>query len=176
MMFINKTEGVLGIIARRLSTIEDTTDLAKDIVYGKIAYFNSERSHLSKATALNQAEGRHGFAACRIHIASQDTRQDYLGLMINKNSWFKEQMNDRIRWLRAYGIIKHLYLQFNKPGCRLQRISDRKGSSNSLTMRQLQGIWWVWMVGVTSGMLIVSIEFLSNRFNMEGIIDFLFNS
>lgn len=56
---------------------------------------DSDRSHLVKATKLNKLEGLQGFAPCKIHLAAEDIRQDYLGLMTNKNSWVTEQINER---------------------------------------------------------------------------------
>ncbi|ROT79871.1 Glutamate receptor [Penaeus vannamei] len=160
-MFINKTDGTLGAIAERLVLINSTTneDIRK-VVHGKYVYMNSDRSHLRTATLLNMDEGFLGFAPCRIYIGNQDVRQDYLGLMINKNSWFKEQMNRKLRWLRSYGVVTKLYRQYNPPGCRLDKPGRRSSVKERLSLSQLQGIFWVWLVGMGVAFLTLLAEVL----------------
>lgn len=65
----------------------------------------------------------------------------------------------RIRWLRSYGVIQHLYHKFNPPGCNL-KARERTEGSQSLTLRQLQGAFWMWMVGVVTSILAVLTEML----------------
>ncbi|XP_071538860.1 glutamate receptor-like [Panulirus ornatus] len=165
MMFLNKTEGSVGAVSKRLTLRGSDTDeeLIRKVVYGKAAYMNSDRSHLSKASKLNKLEGRLGFVPCRIHLAAEDIRQDYLGLMTNKNSWITDQINQRIRWLRSYGVVQYLYQQFNPPGCRVRTAGERKGGSQSLTLRQLQGIFWVWLGGLLAATLLLLTEMLLVR-------------
>ncbi|XP_069982113.1 uncharacterized protein [Penaeus vannamei] len=159
MMFINRTDGVLGAIAKRLIlTVDNSVELAKKVRDGKIVYMNSVRSHLDKATKLNEHEGITGFAPCRFHIGSEDIRQDYLGLMISKNSWFKEQMNRQLRWLRSYGVVTKLYRQYNPPGCRLDKPGRRSSVKERLSLSQLQGIFWVWLVGMGVAFLTLLVE------------------
>ncbi|XP_042210970.1 uncharacterized protein LOC121858546 [Homarus americanus] len=164
-MFQNQTEGSLGVIRKRLVVWNNSsgTERMRAIIYQKHVAMNSDRSHISRATALNKVEGRLGFAPCRIHLGRQDVRQDFLGLMINKNSWFKEQMNERIRWLRSYGIIQYLYKQFNQPGCRVRKTGEQREFSNSLTLWQLEGVYWVWLVGAATSTFALLMElFLAN--------------
>ncbi|KAG7174915.1 Glutamate receptor-like 44 [Homarus americanus] len=161
----NQTEGSLGVIRKRLVVWNNSsgTERMRAIIYQKHVAMNSDRSHISRATALNKVEGRLGFAPCRIHLGRQDVRQDFLGLMINKNSWFKEQMNERIRWLRSYGIIQYLYKQFNQPGCRVRKTGEQREFSNSLTLWQLEGVYWVWLVGAATSTFALLMElFLAN--------------
>ncbi|KAK4326316.1 hypothetical protein Pmani_003180 [Petrolisthes manimaculis] len=93
MMFVNRTEGLLGNIAPRLAFRDEKRfqdhNLMKRVWEGTAAYFNSDRSHINRAASLNDALGRGSrFTPCGIHLGIHDLRQDYLGLMINKNSWF----------------------------------------------------------------------------------------
>ena len=39
-------------------------------------------------------------------------------------------------------------------------------------MRQLQGIYWVWLAGIFAAIVIAFIEFLSNKINVENLISF----
>ncbi|KAK4327588.1 hypothetical protein Pmani_001945 [Petrolisthes manimaculis] len=168
MMFKNRTVGLLGYFATRLMLIERSQDkhIMQDIVAGKATFFNSDRNHLQKASALNKALGHEGrLTPCGIHLAGQDLRQDYLALMISKNSWFKEQMNQRIRWVRSFGIVSHLYQQNDPPGC-LLKVSRQQGG-RVLILRQLQGAFWGWLSGIIAAMIIFLFECVS-RFLCSG--------
>ncbi|KAK3893611.1 hypothetical protein Pcinc_002585 [Petrolisthes cinctipes] len=165
---INRTVGLLGYFATRLVFSEryENLQLTQDIVAGKATFFNSDRLHLRMASTLNKALGHEGrWTPCGIHLAAQDLRQDYLGLMISKNSWFKEQINQRIRWLRSFGIVSHLYQQFNPPGCLLK--VPRQQGGGVLTLRQLQGAFWVWLSGIYAAIIIFLFERVS-RFLCSG--------
>ncbi|KAK4297279.1 hypothetical protein Pmani_030286 [Petrolisthes manimaculis] len=169
MMFKNRTVGLLGYFATRLVFAEryQTTQLTQAIVAGKATYFNSDRAHLSRSSALNRALGHEGrLTPCGIHLAAQALRQDYLGLMISKNSWFKEQINQRIRWLRSFGIVSHLYQDFNPPGCLLK--VPRQQGGGVLTLRQLQGAFWVWLSGIYAAIIVFLFERASDRFLCSG--------
>ncbi|KAK3879746.1 hypothetical protein Pcinc_015732 [Petrolisthes cinctipes] len=158
MMFKNRTVGLLGYFATHLVFSDRYQDhqLMQDIVAGKVSFFNSDRSHLHRASALNKALGHGRWTPCGIHLAAQDLRQDYLGLMISKNSRFKEQINQRIRWLRSFGIVSRVYQQFNPQGCLLK--VPRQQGGGALTLRQLQGAFWVWLSGIYAAMIIFLFE------------------
>ncbi|KAK7065445.1 hypothetical protein SK128_001139 [Halocaridina rubra] len=119
---------------------------------------NSDRAHLNRLTNFNEAEKRFGFAPCMAHFATHDVRQDYLGLIINKNSWLREQVNRRIQWLRSYGIVNYLYKQYNPPGCRVTKLKDRRKVTKSLSFTQMQGVLWVWLVGMFLATLVFMLE------------------
>lgn len=63
---------------------------------------------------------------------------------------------DRIRWLRSFGIVSHLYQQFNPPGC-LLKVARQQGGG-VLTLRQLQGAFWVWLSGTYAAILVFLFE------------------
>nr|XP_045615185.1 uncharacterized protein LOC123768578 [Procambarus clarkii] len=128
------------------------------IIYSKTVYLSSESAHLKQASALNKQEGNVGRAPCRIHLAAQSLQEDFLGFMINKNSWLKEQVNERIRWLRSFGVVEYMYQTFNPVGCRLKIVQKRQCKSKSLTLWQLQGAFWMWLVGVAVASVTLVLE------------------
>ncbi|XP_066989622.1 glutamate receptor ionotropic, delta-2-like [Macrobrachium rosenbergii] len=161
-LFMNQTKGILGAISKHVvpDTGADFAIKQRRVIDGKAVAISSDSFHYFTATYYNQLEGILGFAPCRLHISTQPVIQTYYTFIINKNSWFKEQMDKRIRWLRSYGIVNQLVKKFDPPGCYLYNPKDILGSSQSLNTTQLQGIIWVWLTGI----LLSATVFLAERF------------
>ena len=71
---------------------------------------------LPNGTTLGKIKNARWFRSCRVYVSKQAIRNDVLGFMINKNSFFMKQFNRPILYtlpcLNSYNAEFQLFVQF----------------------------------------------------------------
>ncbi|KAA0183824.1 Ionotropic receptor 209 [Hyalella azteca] len=159
-LLVNKS-GVLGEIYRK-AIIPD------NLIWDAISRRVIRRAMVERATSINLADGRGLGRSCNVRMSDDSVSFSIIVLFGGRNSQFEEPFNKRIRQLRSFGVVEKLYRTFVRDGCYLQsgrRKRRDSGTANPsrLTLEQLQGAFWLYILGNILACVVIFLEGVIHR-------------
>ncbi|XP_076045829.1 glutamate receptor 1-like [Oratosquilla oratoria] len=94
---------------------------------------------------------------CKFHVA-RDVLQPALDVWVYPmNSVFGRQFDQTIKWLRSFGMMDHFKAKYYAASCEK---GQRRGDTVPFTLTQMQGAFYILVVGLVLALLMLFLEFL----------------
>ncbi|XP_045117668.1 glutamate receptor ionotropic, delta-2-like [Portunus trituberculatus] len=98
---------------------------------------------------------------CPFYVESAPLKLGFISIILQKNSFFSEIINARLRWLRDSGNLREIYGRYNVIQC--VPSGSASGTSRPLSLTVLLGAFIMWLCGVLVSCAIFLLEFLASR-------------